>query len=34
LDDDQYIVRLIGQVVTVSLETLKTVASLPEIKTE
>ena len=32
LDDDQYIVRLIGQVVTVSLETLKTVASLPEIK--
>ena len=32
LDDEKYIVRLIGQIVTVSLETLKTVASLPEIK--
>ena len=32
LDDEKYIVRLVGQVVTVSLETLKTVASLPEIK--
>jgi predicted helicase len=29
LDDEQYIVRLIGQVVTVSLETLKVVESLP-----
>lgn len=28
-DDDQYIVRLIGQVITVSLETLKIVKSLP-----
>ena len=30
-DDEQYIVRLIGQVVTVSLETLKIVQSLPPI---
>jgi len=29
-DDEQYIVRLIGQVITVSLETLKIVKSLPE----
>jgi len=29
LDDEQYIVRLVGQVITVSLETLKTVESLP-----
>jgi predicted helicase len=28
-DDEQYIVRLVGQVVTVSLETTKIVASLP-----
>jgi predicted helicase len=28
-DDPQYIVRLIGQVVTVSLETVKIVRSLP-----
>jgi len=33
LDDEEYIVRLIGQVITVSLETLKVVASLPEIGT-
>ena len=32
MDDEQYIVRLIGQVVTVSLETLKVVQGLPEIK--
>jgi predicted helicase len=31
MDDEQYIVRLIGQVVTVSLETLKLIASLPPI---
>ena len=31
-DDEQYIVRLIGQVITVSLETSKLVADLPEIK--
>ena len=30
-DDEDYIVRLIGQVITVSLETLKLVRSLPEI---
>ena len=29
-DDPEYIVRLIGQVVQVSLETVKTVATLPE----
>jgi predicted helicase len=28
-DDEQYIVRLVGQVITVSLETCKTVGSLP-----
>src|ERR1035437_2104499 len=32
LDDDQYIVRLIGQVVTVSLETLKVVKALPALE--
>ena len=29
-DDDQYIVRLLGQVITVSLETLKIIAGLPD----
>ena len=29
-DDDQYIVRLVGQVIRVSLETVKLVAALPE----
>jgi predicted helicase len=33
-DDEEYIVRLIGQVVTVSLETLKTVNALPPIHFE
>jgi predicted helicase len=32
LDDEQYIVRLIGQVITVSLETLKVVKSLPPLE--
>ena len=32
LDDEQYIARLIGQVITVSLETMKIVQSLPEVK--
>jgi predicted helicase len=32
MDDEQYIVRLIGQVITVSLETMKIVASLPKIE--
>ena len=31
-DDPQYIVRLLGQVITVSLETIKIVASLPELE--
>jgi predicted helicase len=31
MDDEQYIVRLIGQVITVSLETLKLVRALPEL---
>lgn len=31
-DDPEYIVRLIGQIVTVSLETVKIVNSLPEIE--
>ena len=31
LDDEQYIVRLIGQVITVSLETVKIVNDLPEL---
>ncbi len=30
-DDEQYIVRLIGQVITVSLETMKVVKSLPDL---
>jgi predicted helicase len=33
MDDEQYIVRLIAQVVTVSLETLEVIASLPPITT-
>ena len=32
LDDEQYIVRLLGQVVTVSVETLKTIRTLSELK--
>jgi predicted helicase len=32
LDDEQYIVRLIGQVITVSLETLKVVNALPPVE--
>lgn len=32
LDDEEYIVRLIGQVVTVSLETMKVVKSLPSLE--
>ena len=31
-DDSEYVVRLIGQVITVSLETIKTVKGLPDIK--
>ena len=31
MDDEEYIVRLIGQVITVSLETLKVVKGLPSI---
>jgi predicted helicase len=31
LDDEQYILRLIGQVITVSLETVKMVEGLPEL---
>lgn len=31
-DDEQYIVRLIGQVITVSLETMKIVKGLPELE--
>ena len=31
LDDEEYIVRLIGQVITVSLETQRIVNSLPPI---
>ena len=34
LDDEQYIVRLICQVITVSLETVKVVNGLPEVKFE
>ena len=30
-DDEQYVVRLIGQVITVSLETMKIVNSLPDL---
>jgi predicted helicase len=32
LDDPQYIVRLVGQVITVSLETVDIVNSLPELQ--
>ena len=32
LDDEEYIVRLIGQVITVSLETQKITGGLPELK--
>jgi len=32
LDAEEYIVRLIGQVITVSLETLKIIGSLPKIE--
>jgi len=31
-DDEEYIVRLVGQVITVSLETVKTVKALPRIE--
>jgi predicted helicase len=34
LDDPEYIVRLIGQVITVSLETVKIVKNLPPLETE
>ena len=34
LDDEEYIVRLIGQVITVSLETQKIIGDLPELKIE
>lgn len=34
LDDEQYIVRLLGQVITVSLETMEVVKGLPAIKFE
>ena len=34
MDDEQYIVRLIGQVITVSLETQKVIGTLPEVKGE
>jgi predicted helicase len=34
LEDEQYIVRLIGQVITVSLETVKIVKGLPELIVE
>ena len=33
-DDEQYIVRLIAQVITVSLNTLEITGSLPSIKAE
>ncbi len=32
LDDEQYIVRLIGQVITVSLETVRLVKALPQLQ--
>ena len=32
LDDEQYIVRLIGQIVQVSVETIKIIRGLPELK--
>jgi predicted helicase len=34
MDDEEYIVRLIGQVITVSLKTLETIHSLPKIQPE
>ena len=34
IDDEEYIVRLIGQVITVSLETQKIIGDLPELKIE
>jgi predicted helicase len=34
MDDEEYIVRLIGQVITVSLETQRVIAGLPELKVE
>ncbi len=34
LDDEQYIVRLVGQVITVSLETVRIVKNLPELNLE
>jgi predicted helicase len=34
MDDEEYIVRLIGQVITVTLDTIKIVKSLPELKSE
>jgi predicted helicase len=34
MDDEQYIVRLIGRVITVSLKTLEVIGSLPPIKVE
>ncbi len=34
MDDEEYIVRLLGQVITVSLETLKVLKGLPELKLE
>ncbi len=34
LDDPEYIVRLIGQVITVSLETVKIVKNLPPLEPE
>jgi predicted helicase len=33
-DDEQYIIRLIGQVITVSVETVKVINSLPELRFE
>lgn len=33
-EDEQYMVRLIGQVITVSLETIKIVKALPALKVE
>ncbi len=34
LDDEEYILRLIGKVITVSLETMKTLSGLPAIAFE
>jgi len=33
LDDEQYILRLIGQVITVSVETIKIINNLPSLET-